>query len=390
MDPTQAPTPTSTPEHDLPTREHLIGAGITWSARWSLRWVAIALGAIVVGLIVMETWTILLPVFLALIICTVLAPISIYLRRRWKLPPALAAFVAMLGPIAALVGLGFALAPSVAGQSNALATATVEGLQSIQDWVLQEGFMSSTEIGEALQSLQDGIQGETGTIAVGLLTGVTTVTNLTVTFVVTLALTFLFLKDGPAFVPWVRHLAGGHAGAHLAEVFHRCWVTLGGFIRAQAIVSFLDAVFIGTALLIVGVPLAIPLAVLTFFGGFVPIVGAFVAGGVAVLVALVSLGWKGALIVFVVIVVVQQVEGNILSPMLQSRSMQLHSAVVLLSVLLGSTLFGIVGAFFAVPLMAVVAVILRYLDEQVAARSEPPMALQEPEADEFEEQEEPV
>src|SRR5690606_962226 len=103
------------------------------------------------------------------------------------------------------------------------------------------------------------------------------------------------------------------------------------------------------------------------FGGFIPIVGAFVAGGVAVLVALVSVGWKGALIVLAIIVAVQQLEGNVLSPWLQSKSMNLHAAVVLLSVALGGTLFGIIGAFLAVPTVAVVAVVLRYLNEQVAA-----------------------
>jgi predicted PurR-regulated permease PerM len=131
----------------------------------------------------------------------------------------------------------------------------------------------------------------------------------------------------------------------------------------------IDAVFIGAALLIVGVPLAIPLALLTFFGGFVPIVGAFVAGAVAVLVALVSNGVTGALIILAVIVLVQQLEGNVLSPWLQSQSMNLHAAVVLLSVTLGSTLFGVTGAFLAVPTVAIAAVVLRYLNDIVDSRS---------------------
>lgn len=378
MDPTQVPGRTSSPQQSLPSREEVIGAGVTWSARWSLRWVAIALGLVLLGLIVMETWVILLPIFLAVLICTVLAPISIFLRDRWGLPPALAAFLAILGPLGGLVLIVFLLAPSVAGQSGNIAEATVEGLEAIQEWVQRQGFLSSAEIGDTLQRLQDRLEASSGTIVTGVLTGVTTLSSLVVTLVVSLALTFLFLKDGRGFIPWVRRFAGSRSGPHLAEVLTRCWSTLGGFIRAQAAVSFVDAVLIGAALLIVGVPLAVPLAVLTFFGGFVPIVGAFVAGGVAVLVALVSLGWQGALIVFVVIVVVQQFEGNVLSPLLQSRSMQLHSAVVLLSVLLGTALFGIVGAFFAVPVVAVVAVVLRYLDEQVTARSQPPIETPNP------------
>jgi predicted PurR-regulated permease PerM len=181
----------------------------------------------------------------------------------------------------------------------------------------------------------------------------------------------LFLKDGRRFIPWLRGVTGSRVGPHLAEVLTRVWNTLGGFIRTQALVSLIDAVFIGAALLIVGVPLAIPLAILTFFGGFVPIVGAFVVGAVAVLVALVSNGVTGALIILAVILVVQQLEGNVLSPWLQSQSMNLHAAVVLLAVTLGSTIFGIIGAFLAVPTVAVVAVVLRYLDDIVASKSDP-------------------
>jgi len=139
--------------------------------------------------------------------------------------------------------------------------------------------------------------------------------------------------------------------------------TLGAFVRVQAVVSLVDAVFIGLGLLVVGVPLALPLAVLTFLGGFVPIVGALVAGGLAVLVALVSNGLTAGLVVLAIIVVVQQVESNVLQPVLQGRSLRLHPAVVLLAVTAGGTLFGITGAFLAVPVAAAGATTLRYLGE---------------------------
>ena len=133
----------------------------------------------------------------------------------------------------------------------------------------------------------------------------------------------------------------------------------------------MDGVLIGAGLLIVGVPLALPLAVLTFLGGFVPIVGAVVAGAVAVLVALVNNGFTTALIVLVIVLVVQQVEGNVLQPVLQSGSLGLHAAVVVLAVTAGSTLFGIAGAFLAVPVTAAAAVVLRYLGERIDARTAP-------------------
>ena len=129
-----------------------------------------------------------------------------------------------------------------------------------------------------------------------------------------LILTFLFVKDGPRFLPWVhspsraraRRAPRGGAPPDLGPV--------GSFIRQQAVVSLVDAVFIGLGLVIVGVPLALPLAVLTFLGGFIPIIGAFVAGAVAVLVALVNNGFSAGVTVLVIVVAVQQIEGNVLQP----------------------------------------------------------------------------
>jgi len=183
--------------------------------------------------------------------------------------------------------------------------------------------------------------------------------------VLVLVLSFLFVKDGHRFLPWAYGVLGDRAGGPLCEVLGRCWRTLGAFIRTQVVVSFVDAVFIGIGLALLGVPLALTLATLTFFGGFIPIIGALVAGALAVLVALVTVGWGTALAVLALILVVQQIEGNVLSPMLQGKSLGLHAAVVLLAVTAGGTLFGITGAFLAVPAVATAAEVLRYLSERI-------------------------
>jgi predicted PurR-regulated permease PerM len=166
----------------------------------------------------------------------------------------------------------------------------------------------------------------------------------------------------------VRELSGPEVGRHLSEVGSRSWDTLAGFVRTQALVGLIDAVLIGLGLLVVGVPLALPLAVLTFVAAFAPIIGAVTVGGLAVLVALVSEGWGAALIILVVVLLVQQLEGNVFLPWLQGMTLNLHAGVVLLTVVLGSTLFGVAGAFLGVPLVAVAAVVLRYLDEAVTNR----------------------
>jgi predicted PurR-regulated permease PerM len=153
----------------------------------------------------------------------------------------------------------------------------------------------------------------------------------------------------------------------MSELLNRAWDTLGGFIRTQALVSFIDAVLIGIALGVVGQPLWVPLAVITFIGGFIPIVGAFASGAIAVLVTLVTNSPQDALIILVVIIIVQQLEGNVLSPVLQGKSMNLHPAVVLLAVTAGGSMFGITGAFLAVPVTATVTEMLRYANERIDA-----------------------
>ena len=134
-------------------------------------------------------------------------------------------------------------------------------------------------------------------------------------------------------------------------------------------VSLVDAIFIGLGLWILNVPLAFVLATITFFAGFIPIVGAITAGTLAVVIALVSNGLTNALLVFVLIILVQQLESNVLQPVLQSRSMGLHAAIVLLSITLGSALAGIIGTFLAVPVAATVAVVMRYHSEMVGLRA---------------------
>ena len=156
------------------------------------------------------------------------------------------------------------------------------------------------------------------------------------------------------------------AGERIAEVGNRAWDTLGGFIRTQALVALIDAVFIGGGLLLIGVPLAIPLAVLTFFAAFVPLIGAFLAGLVAVLIALVSGGLLDAALVLGAIIIVQQVEGHLLYPVLMGRTVNLHPAVIVVALAAGGILGGIVGVFLAVPVAGIVSVVLDYV------KAEPP------------------
>lgn len=347
------------------SRERVIGRGIAWTATWSLRWLIIAGAGVLVAALVGRLWGILLPTILALILTTLLEPLARLLYRRVRLPRALSALLTLVGALALLSVVLWLIAPSVAGQVEDIASSASAGLQQIQDWLQSNHFVSRDQLDTAVQALQDRLQSSASAIASGILVGVSAVASALVTVLLTLVLTFFFLKDGHRFVPWATHVVGPASGSHVAEVLRRSWQVLGGFIRAQALVGAADGVLIGTGLLVIGVPAAVPLAILTFFGGFVPIIGAVVVGAIAVLVALVSNGLVVALVVLALILAVQQIEGNVLQPVLQGKTMHLHAAVILLSVTLGSTLFGVIGAFLAVPTVAVAATVLRYLDEVV-------------------------
>ncbi|MGW4327384.1 AI-2E family transporter [Nocardia sp. NPDC004573] len=352
-------------------RGDVIGAGLVWLAKWAVCIVAIAAGAWVLGFLVARLWVVILPVALAIVVATVLWPPVRWLTAR-GLPPAAAASLAVLGFIGVLAGIIALIVPSVVDQAPELADKASEGVNRVRDWLQGPPLrMRDEQLDSAVDAIVSKLQSSSEQIATGVFSGVTTATSVLVTLFLVLVLTFFFVKDGPRFLPWLHSVSGSRSGRHLEEVLNRVWVVLGGFIRTQALVSLVDAVCIGAGLVILGVPLALVLAVITFLGGFVPMVGAFVAGALAVLVALVGNGFVTALIVLGIVIAVQQLEGNVLQPVLQSRSMQLHAVIVLLAVTAGGSLYGIVGAFLAVPVVAMAAVVLRYVGEQIDAATAP-------------------
>ncbi|HWO65325.1 MAG TPA: AI-2E family transporter [Umezawaea sp.] len=358
-------------------RGEAIGHGLMWSARWSTRLALIAVGVVLLWMLIGKIWVVVMPILLGLLITTVLWPPARWLRSR-GVAPALAASIVLLVGLAVLGGVLALISVSIASGVPDIASSASKAIDQARDWLSGPPFnLADSKLDELLQQGTDQLQASVGSIANGLITGVGTVTSGVVTGILALLLAFLFVKDGPRFTPWLRGLVGDRAGGHLTVVLERVWTTLGDFIRTQAIVSAVDAVLIGIGMLVLGVPLAIPLAALTFLGGFIPIVGAFIAGAVAVLVALVSNGVTAAVILLVIVVVVQQLEGNVLQPILQSRSLRLHAAVVLLAVTAGSSLFGIAGAFLAVPVAATVAVVMRYLSEVIDRGSAAPVTVED-------------
>ncbi|MHA6524013.1 AI-2E family transporter [Tessaracoccus sp. G1721] len=350
-------------------RADVIGQGGRWLALWAGRFLLIALALAALGWAFGQFWDGILPVLLALLLTSVLWPATAALKRA-GVPYALGAAISLLGGVAIIAGLIASIAPSVAKQWPELSSQAVEGVRRLQEWAAGPPLnLRDEQLNDWITQGLDYLQSRAGQIFSQALSLGGSVGNVLVTLVLMLVLTFFFLKDGASFLGWTRKVVGRRAGFHATELLTRLWGTVSGYIRTQAIVSFVDAFFIGLGLALLGVPLAFPLAVITFMAGFIPMVGAVTAGAFAVLVALVSNGFTTALLVLGLILLVQQLEGNVLQPMLQSRVMQLHPVVVLLAVVLGSVWFGIIGAFLSVPVAAALAVVFRYLGDLIDLRT---------------------
>ena len=347
-------------------REQAVGSAFARVATLSLRFLLVCAALVVLWYIAGKLWVVILPVLLGLLLATVLWPPVRFLRGKGA-PPALAAALVLVVSLLLLFGLLGGLAPQVTSQSEELADQVTAGLGQVQQYVTGPPLdLGEEQVGRTVENAIDELQSNAQNIATRVLSGAAAAGSLLVTSLLALVLCFFYLKDGPKFLPWVGGLVGPRAAPHVSAVSQRSWVTLSGFIKAQAAVGLVDAVLIGIGLAVLSVPLALPLAVLVFFGAFIPIIGAVVTGILAALVALVTQGPTTALIVIALVLVVQQLEGNVLQPILVGRSMDLHPALVILAVTAGGTIAGITGAFLAVPVIAVGAVTVRYARQQLA------------------------
>ncbi|MDP9400804.1 MAG: AI-2E family transporter [Actinomycetota bacterium] len=310
------------------------------------------------GLVAYALWQVkfvFLPVFIALLVATVLAPPARALRAA-GLPNALAATLSFLGALAVVALVIRFVAPEFVHQVGELGTQVEAGVEQLGDYVASGPFgLSDTQVQGAIDAASERVRRGAGTVASGVVSGVTIVGQILTQLLLTLVLVFFFVKDGGVIWRWILRLFPRHRRNTVQEVGETSWRILGHYMRGVSFVACVDAVFIGLALAIIGVPLVIPLAVLTFLAAFIPFVGAVVAGAAAALVALVSNGPIDALLVVGAVLLVQQIEGNLLYPVVVGRSLELHPVAILLAVGVGSVVAGILGAFIAVPIVAVLA-----------------------------------
>ena len=350
-------------------KSRVLGRDAVSLAKVCLIFIIVVAGVGLAGYLLKFIWVGLLPVILAILVCTVLYPVTAWLRSK-KFPRALAAITTLLGFLAIIGGVFAAMAPVVSSQGASLVNQAEDGLNKLSDMANNLPFEIDTEqVQEVLNDVVTFLKGQASQIATGVISGFSIASSIVMAIVIMLFVAFFILKDGDKFLPWLRTYSGYSAGWHATELLTRVWNTLSGFIQAQAAVAAVDGILIGLGLWALQVPLALVIAVVTFFASFIPVIGAVTAGALAVIIALVSDGLTKALLALALIIIVQQVEGNVLQPMLQSKAMGLHAAMVLLSVTVGSALAGIIGAFLAVPVAATIAVVFRYHQEMASLRA---------------------
>jgi predicted PurR-regulated permease PerM len=334
------------------------------AAAASWRFLAITAAVVAVMYALVQLRVIVLPVVVALLVSTLLAPVVRRLRGK-GVSDALAAATAMIGAILVMAAIVTAIAPSVASQFGQLGTRAEDGVRQASGILADPPFNVSprelrTRVDEGLARLRQN----SGPLARGLQSGAVLLGELLTGLIVATLLTFFFLKDGERMWHWMVSLFTRRRRRDAHELGVRIYGALAGYVRGIALVGLIDAILIGIALLVIGVPLVVPLMVITFFAAFVPLIGAFVAGLVAVLIALVSGGVVDALLVLAAIVLVQQVEGHLLYPLLMGRTVHLHPAAIVIALGAGGILAGIVGVFLAVPVAGIASVVLQYVRDR--------------------------
>ena len=337
-------------------------------AGWVWRLLLVAAAAVLLVWLLAYLSVVVIPAVIAVTVSPALMPVADALRRRGleRAAPALA----LLAGLAVLAGLVAIVTVSVVAQYDELADAVERGVEEITGWLEEEPFdLSLGPGGELDTSLRDVWSEVSGRLLSGVRTGLSVLTGL----ILAVVLLYFILRDGRAFWAWVlRRLAPANRAA-VDRAGAEAWRVLGGYVRGTALIAGIDAVLIGIGLWILGVPVAFSLAVLVFLGSFVPFVGATLTGMIAVLVAFADEGWRTALVALAIVAGVQFLEGNFLQPIIQSRTVDLHAAVILLAVAAGGSLYGLVGAYLAVPVTAVLFTAVRSLAaERVVA--EPPEA----------------
>jgi predicted PurR-regulated permease PerM len=291
-----------------------------------------------------------IPVMIALILAAALAPVVRFLKRHgW--PALLATWVTLLSALSLLGVVLWLVGRQFREEWPVLMEEAGRGLDELERFVTGALGVSDAQLEQARQTAAEALTSNAA--QAGAVRGATAAIEAVAGLLLGLVVLFFLLKDGRRIFTFLITPFESRTKERAMRVGHRSVEVLGGYLRGTAIIATVDAVVIGTALLILGVPLVLPLATIVFLGAFIPLIGAVLAGALAALVALVTEGPVTALIVVAVIVAVNQLEGDLLAPVVMGKVLSLHPLAILLALTAGTILAGIVGALLAVPIAAV-------------------------------------
>ncbi|EPR75116.1 putative permease [Leifsonia rubra CMS 76R] len=340
-----------------PSGTERISLRAMWTDRlgaWSTRALQVLLLLTLVSVTVFgltQLKLVVIPVLIALILAAAASPLVMWMRRH-GVGRMLSAWIALLGGILVLGGLITAIVFAVRDQWSELAASAVKGFEQLKGFALDGPLpIDQNALDEAWQAATDFLT--SASFGLGAVQGVSAAAQVVTGVLLGVVILFFFLKDGDAIWEFFLRPMDGARRERGHRIGKTAVHTLGGYVRGTAIIASVDAIGIGAGLLFLQVPLALPLAVIVFLGAFIPLVGATVAGILASVVALVTNGWVVALIVLGIVVLVNQLEGNLLQPVVMAQSLSIHPLVILVALTTGTVLGGIVGAVLSVPIAAV-------------------------------------
>ncbi|MDA0365795.1 MAG: AI-2E family transporter [Chloroflexi bacterium] len=345
-------------------QEPLVPHALRVAAALSWRFLAIAAAIAVIALILATLRIIFLPAIVALILATALVPPARWLREH-RVPSALAALTVLLGAAFTLATIIAVMAAFVVIDFNefrGLQASVEDGIDRVTQWIVDSPLgLSESEVDARLADAREQLSANSDQLAGGAFSGALIFVEMVAGAALALVLLFFFVHDGRRMWRWIVGLFPGEYQDDVHAIGLRGWGALTGHLRGTIGVAIFDAGAIALVLIVLGVPFALPLTALIFFGAFIPVVGALVTGFAAVMVALAGEGLAPALIVLGALLLVQQLESSVVAPLLLSRGVQLHPVVVIMAVTAGGVIWGIPGAFVAVPITALVASTSAYL-----------------------------
>ncbi len=322
------------------------------AAGWAWRLIVIGVVLIAIGNVLALLSPVVLPLVIALLIAAPLERFVTFLQR-YRVPRTLGAAITVLSLVVAVIGLGTAVGASVVSGFDSLKTSAGRGFDTLVEWLVDGPLhVSSEQINDAVDQVTSTARDNAWGLASSAVSVTSTMGALAAGTILGLISLFFFLKDGSQMWAFFVRLAPRHMRKSMDRAGRAGWTTLGHYTQTSAFVALVDAVGIGAGAWLLGVPLALPIAIMVFLFSFVPMFGATISGIIAVLVALVDGGWTTALIMLGIVLFVQQLEGNVLYPWLFGKAASVHPMAILLAVSSGTLLAGLAGAVIAVPILA--------------------------------------